>query len=168
MSWPPIDTKPGAVNRLRPGEDLKSGVARLQREADKARGVKTRQKRSHGEDDLQIAIVELLSAIVIPPARFWAVPNGYGQVTAQQGARFRKMGLTAGVSDLHFAWKLLGRGALFGVIELKHGKNTATAEQLAFLKDMNSLGHYHALCWSLDEVVQTLKDWRYPMGGVTI
>ena len=117
-----------------------------------------------GEDALQVAAVEFCRVAIKRPDRFWFVPNGANLSKAQAG-KFKAMGLTPGVSDLHFAWAFGSQRQYpaFGTIELKWGKNTETAEQKQFGADMIALGHTYRACWTIEEVVQTLTDW-----GVTL
>lgn len=53
----------------------------------------------------------------------WHIPNG-GQRNAREGAKFKAMGVVAGVADLHWLYK----GRLF-VFELKVGSNTLSEAQ---------------------------------------
>lgn len=116
------------------------------------------------EDILQIHVVEFLRLAVKRPDRFWFCPNG-GNLSRAQAGTFKAMGLTPGVPDMHFMW---ASGAArqfpcYGVIELKAGKNTETADQVAFGKDAAALGHTYAVCRSIEEVERTLRAWSFPL-----
>lgn len=128
--------------------------------------------RKTPEADLQESVVAELRLRTIAPARFWFCPNG-GNLSKAQSARFQRMGLTSGVSDLHFAWftdaEVAGevptilRTARFGVIELKAGKGRTSDTQDDFLRDMHTLGHHAAVCKSASEVMGTLRRWGFPL-----
>lgn len=119
--------------------------------------------RKSPEADLQIAVVQELRLRAAPASRFWFVPNG-GNLSKAQAAKFQKMGLTKGVSDLHFAWfDHPNNVAMFGVIELKAGRGRPSEEQNTFLTDMAIIGHRYAVCNRADDVFQTLRRWGFPL-----
>lgn len=88
------------------------------------------------------------------------------KTTARRGAKLKKMGVVAGVSDLHIP---ISRGGYLGlVIELKYEKNVngtmrranyPTPTQLQFLQRMHDYGYAVAVCWNLDEFMQTVDDY---------
>lgn len=156
MSWPPDE------------KDRRDRNAARQARAELAKfGKVARAPRKAMEADIQITVAEFLRLATIAPARFWFCPNG-GNLSKTQRGKFKAMGLTAGVSDLHFLWR---DGSpyeqcsypKYGVIEMKAGKGKATDEQVQFQADVDACGHYSAICWSLDEVVATLTSWGYPL-----
>ena len=116
------------------------------------------------EQDLQIQIADFLRVATIPPAQWWHVPNGVGMSKTQRAMR-QKMGLTPGVHDLHFAWAGMPPNyiGMFGTIELKAKDGRATAAQMNFGYDLIACGHRWAECKSLDEVIETLKRWGFPL-----
>lgn len=128
--------------------------------------------RATPEWDMQEVIVAELQLRTIAPARFWFCANG-GNLSKVQRARFQRMGLTSGVSDLHFAWftdaetagevPTILRTARFGVIELKAGKGRTSDTQDDFLRDMHTLGHHASVCKSPSEVMGTLRRWKFPL-----
>lgn len=158
MAWPPKspDYSPALQARI----DAAMAAQPQQRKAH-------RKPRFYPEANLQIECVEWIEARRIPPARFWFVPNG-GNLSKVQRAKFKQMGLTRGVSDLHFAWRagaMTGPG-LYGVIELKAPGSTGSAvspDQVQFLTDMAANGHKAAVCASLEQVRRVLAEWRYPL-----
>lgn len=117
--------------------------------------------RKYPEADLQEAVVKYLRLAIKPPCRFWFCPNG-GNLSKVQRARFQRMGLTPGASDLHFAWQSAGK-ALFGCIELKAKAGRLSDEQTQFLADMGTLGHGWAVCKSIEEVERVLRMWEVPL-----
>lgn len=115
---------------------------------------------NRGEDQIQRTAVDFCRIAIRRPDRFWFCPQGANLSKAQAG-KFKAMGLTPGVSDLHFAWAMGSQRQFpcYGAVELKWGKNTETAEQRQFGADMLALGHGYKACWSIEEVVATLTEW---------
>lgn len=130
---------------------------------------------NRAEQTLQIGCVSWLRAATIAPARFWFVPNGVGAFSAKAAGIYKEMGLTSGVHDLHFIWRATDAvGFLgpprFGTIEMKAPKarkDATTDEQKAFGADMLALGHRWAEARSLDEVIDTLTLWEYPLRSMS-
>lgn len=130
-------------------------------------GAPVRKRRNaHAEDDLQRDVCAFLDLAVKRPARYFAAANG-GKRDAREAARMKAMGVKAGVSDLHFIWAFGSHGQFpaYAAIELKVGKNAETDEQARFGKDIVECGHTYQVCRSLDEVVETLKRWGFPLGA---
>lgn len=125
---------------------------------------------NRAEQTLQIGCVSWLRAATIAPARFWFVPNGVGAFSERAASIYKDMGLTAGVHDLHFIWRdAIGRPS-FGTIEMKapKAKKDATTDgQKAFGADMVALGHRWAEARSLDDVLDTLIAWGYPLRSMS-
>ena len=122
-----------------------------------------------GEDSLQKAAVDFCRVAIKRPDRYWFVPNGANLSKAQAG-KFKAMGLTPGVSDLHFAWATgsLRQFPCFGCIELKWGRNTETTEQEAFGADLAAIGHTYAVCRTVEEVERTLRGWGVPLHATVL
>ena len=116
-----------------------------------------------------MSVVRFMTFAVRRPDRFWFCPNG-GNLSKAQAGKFKAMGLTPGVSDLHFAWASGAQRQFpcFGVIELKAGKNTETKEQEVFGSDIAALGHTYAVCRSVEEVEQTLRGWGFPLHATVL
>jgi hypothetical protein len=120
-------------------------------------------RRKTPEADLQCAVVQELALRKAPASRFWFCPNG-GNLSKAQATKFKKMGLTPGVPDLHFAWfHVQNNQPMFGVIELKAGRGKTSEDQNEFLTDMAIIGHLYAVCNRADDVMQTLRRWGYPL-----
>lgn len=117
-----------------------------------------------GEDGFQKSCIDFCRVAIKRPDRFWWVPQG-NKLTKTQAGKSKAMGLTAGVSDLHFAWAIgsCRQFPCFGTIELKWGKNKETPEQEAFGADLVALGHSYRACWTIEEVVSTLIGWEVPL-----
>lgn len=105
-----------------------------------------------GEDGLQKSCIDFCRIAIKRPDRFWWVPQG-NKLTKAQAGKSKAMGLTAGVSDLHFAYAIGSQRQfpMFGTVELKWGKNTETTEQEAFGADLVALGHYYGVAWTIDQ-----------------
>ncbi len=110
-----------------------------------------------GEDALQVAAVDFCRVAIKRPDRFWFVPNG-GNLSRAQAGKFKAMGLTPGVSDLHFAYAIGGQRQfpMFATLELKWGKNVETDDQKRFGADLVACGHYYAACWTIEQVYANL------------
>jgi hypothetical protein len=106
------------------------------------------------EDRLQIAIVELLTATKTPGVVFWHTPNG-GKRSKVEAARFKMMGVTAGVPDLVIS---LPSGAM-GFMEIKTPKGTVSQEQTDFLAAMVANGNLTAVVRSLADAASVLSSW---------
>lgn len=107
------------------------------------------------EDDLQIALVDHL--FYNYQTHVWYhVPNG-GKRNAREAARFKRMGVVAGVSDLILDEP---RGGYHGLrIELKAKKGKPTDSQIKFLNKSVDRGYLCAVCWSFDTATHLLKEY---------
>lgn len=116
------------------------------------------------EDRLQMNVIEFCRLALKKPDRVWFCPNG-GNLSKAQAGRFKAMGLSPGVHDLHFIWRSgsLGQFPNFGTIELKAGKNTLTGEQETFGRDMAAVGWPWAEARTVEDVERALRAW-----GVTL
>lgn len=117
------------------------------------------------EDALQKAVVEVLR--MSPDLRVCAIPNG-GKRNTKEAARMKGLGVLAGVSDLLVVWAPWK----VAMIELKApGKVTGKKRPLASLSasqrewydTMKEMGHYVAVCDSLDGVLNFLTACGAPV-----
>lgn len=106
------------------------------------------------EEEFQIAVIDMLKTLALPGVVYWHVPNG-GKRSIKTAARLKRMGVKAGVSDLHVV--IPGRG--FGVIELKAGKGSLRKEQRQFLADIAAAGSFAGTARTMDEVLFILNHW---------
>lgn len=88
------------------------------------------------------------------------MPNG-GKRNRREAARFKAMGVRAGVADDVFIMP----GAKVGFIELKVGRNTQEDSQLGFEADVTALGCEYVVCRSLGEVTAALEGWGIQLKG---
>lgn len=74
--------------------------------------------------------------------------------SARDGARLKRLGLRAGVSDLIF----VHNGQAFA-LELKSDKGRVTPEQDEFMADFRAAGGYAWCAHGIDEAIITLEHW---------
>jgi hypothetical protein len=111
------------------------------------------------EQNLQIAVVDFLRLALVPPATFWATPNG-GLRTPREASLMKATGTRAGVPDLWIMWP----GNLGGV-ELKAPKGRLSPEQIEWRGITETNLHRWACCRSVGEVITTLETWGVPFRG---
>ncbi len=104
------------------------------------------------EDDFQIAVARLLDRTNL---QWFHVPNG-GKRNAREGAKFKRMGVKAGVPDIlitdHTIFDYVGLA-----IELKVGKNMPSQKQYEFIDRMNRNGWEVVVCHGMKEVADALN-----------
>jgi hypothetical protein len=117
-------------------------------------------KRQYPEDDLAISVKDFLD-VALPPEIVWFhVPNG-GKRNVREAARFKAMGVLAGVADDVFIMP----DAKVGFIELKVGSNTQEDSQKVFETNVTALGCPYVVCRSVHDVQVTLEDWGVQLKG---
>lgn len=110
----------------------------------------------NSEDELQEVIVKVWREHT-PRDQWFRLfhPANGGYRDAIEAAKFKRMGVVAGVADLVC---LLPEGKV-GFIELKFGKNGTSVYQDDFARFCKSFGYSYALCRTADEALDTLKSW---------
>ena len=84
------------------------------------------------------------------------IPNG-GKRNAQEAARFKQMGVKAGVPDIFLP---VPRGGFHGLwIELKAPKGKTSAVQDAFLGELDKQGYKTAVCYGWEMAAKVLKEY---------
>lgn len=110
-----------------------------------------------GEDTEQMGVIDWANWNTnrFPELRLlFHVPNG-GKRDVKEAARFKAMGVKAGVPDLCLP---VARGGYAGLyIEMKYGKNKPTDNQKQWIADLTKQGYKVAVCWSGEEATQTLE-----------
>jgi hypothetical protein len=105
------------------------------------------------EDTIQRHLMNACSAFSgqVPELQWiFHVPNG-GTRHVREAAKFKSMGVKAGVPDLILP---VARSKYHGLaLELKAGKNKATELQLQWHAFMKSEGWYVAICYSWEEAI---------------
>lgn len=112
-----------------------------------------------GEDTEQIAVIEWAESNILrfPELELLHhIPNG-GKRNATEAARFKKMGVKAGVPDLCLPVPGGGYGGLY--IEMKYGKNTTTPKQEKWIAALRNQGYCVKVCYSATEATQELESY---------
>jgi hypothetical protein len=113
----------------------------------------------HIEDTLQRAVAQYLDAALPLDVVWWHTPNG-GKRNAREAARFKALGVKAGVADIvlvFHGWAL--------AIELKAPKGKTTAAQQQWRDRFVMAGGGYRVCRSLAEVDAELRAWGIPLRG---
>lgn len=84
------------------------------------------------------------------------IPNG-GKRDAREGARFKRMGVKAGVPDLFLP---VPRGKYHGLfIELKAEGGKVTEHQKEWLKNLAASGYAACVCFGFDEARRDIMNY---------
>lgn len=110
-----------------------------------------------GEDYFQRAVARYIWA-QFPKVLWFHPPNG-GYRNAREGAKFKEMGVKAGVSDLIFLEPRLDYHGL--IIELKTKKNQPNENQMEFLQKAADRNFLCVVCYNFESVEKTLKKYFY-------
>lgn len=102
------------------------------------------------EDKLQAALWQLICLRRMPGVEAWAVNNN--PRSAKDGARCQRLGLIAGVSDLHFF--VNGR---YYTLEVKTKKGRLNDKQIRWMTRMQAQGAICDVGYGWDECVHVLK-----------
>ena len=111
-------------------------------------------KRAHPEEDLQIAVIDLLRRFAKPGVIYFHCANG-GYRNPREAARFKAMGVLPGVSDIIISMP----GGKMGFLELKAGKGKITKAQNNFLNAVATNGHWAICCMDMSSVAYALWTW---------
>lgn len=119
-----------------------------------------------GEDTEQMGVIEWAEWNTgrFPELKLlFHIPNG-GKRDAKEAARFKAMGVKAGVPDLCLPVSMNGYAGLY--IEMKYGKNTTTVKQKEWIQNLQDQGYKVVICYSGTEATQELEE--YLQGTPTI
>ena len=86
----------------------------------------------------------------------FAIPNG-GQRSITTASKLKKEGVKAGVPDLHLPVARGEYNSLF--IEMKAGKNKATAHQLKMMELLSDAGNLCVICYGAKEAIQATQSY---------
>lgn len=117
-------------------------------------GLFPRAKPSREEDQLQMAIIDNLSARGNPNVIWYHIPN-QGYRGAGYGAKLKAMGVRSGVPDLAFV--LEDGSAAF--LELKSSTGDVSREQMDFAKKCFRMGVKHEFARDIDTALSILTEW---------
>lgn len=92
--------------------------------------------------------------VVRPRALWWHTPNGARMSKAQAGIH-KALGMLSGVPDLIF----ICEDGLAKFVELKAEGKYLSQTQKAFRETVAGLGCEYAVCRSVEDVSETLKEW---------
>ena len=119
-----------------------------------------------GEDTEQMGVVDWANwnRNRFPELKMlYHTPNG-GKRNAAEAARFKAMGVKAGVPDLCLPVPRGGYAGLY--IEMKFGKNKTTENQNEWLADLKAQGYLTVVCYSGEDATRMLE--TYMQQGRTI
>ena len=116
------------------------------------------EKYDGREDDLQQICATYLN--LHPKAFYCHVPNG-GKRNAREAAKFKRMGVKAGIPDL----LIFNASAINDIyyrglaIELKVKGGKVRDNQIERLESFKKCGWFVAICWSFDEFEHVVKTY---------
>lgn len=84
------------------------------------------------------------------------IPNG-GKRNKAEAARFKSMGVKAGVPDLHLPVARGGYHSLY--IELKAANGRVSENQSEWLAALNQQGNKAVVCYGWEQAAQVIKDY---------
>ncbi|MBT1509477.1 hypothetical protein KIP88_03085 [Bradyrhizobium sp. SRL28] len=114
------------------------------------------------------ALADTIRRWIMPDWYWFHYPSGElrehqiikGKRVSLTGVRLQRMGAKSGVADFGF-FHASGKVCW---LELKRKGGVVSEEQSDFLSFMGASGHGVALCWSYEQAVQALVDWRILRG----
>lgn len=112
-----------------------------------------------GEDTEQIGVIDWANWNTgrFPELKLlFHVPNG-GKRNAAEAARFKAMGVKAGVPDLCLPVPRGGYAGLY--IEMKYGKNKTTEKQEEWIHSLIEQGYLVKVCWGGQEATAALEEY---------
>lgn len=121
------------------------------------------------EDQFHIAVAELLETVLRLPTFYTTFPAGYGKLSRATSGRLKKKGMQAGMPDILVFHPLGHRSSRVIGLELKVGRNTATAVQRSTQAFLRGTGVVTYLIRTLQDVLDALRDGEIPYReGITI
>lgn len=115
------------------------------------------QYMKRSEDTEQIRVMNWAEVAVqrFPELKWlYHIPN---EGKRESGKKYKAMGLKKGVSDLCLPYP---KGCYTGLyIEMKFGDNRPTREQMEFLADMESAGHYTCICYCAEAAIEVITKY---------
>jgi hypothetical protein len=117
-----------------------------------------RHRRQRPEAAIHAAVCDHLRLRAKPDV-LWLHPANGGTRDIREAARFKRMGVLAGASDL-LLWH---RGTSFA-LELKNPGGRLSEAQLEFLARFNDAGGYSASAEGIDLAIACLEGWGLLVG----
>lgn len=122
-------------------------------------GMKPPKKHNQNESEMQQVLFEWAKWNVgkYPELKLLhSIPNG-GKRDIVTGARLKREGALAGVSDIHLP---VPKGQYHSLwLELKVGSNKPTDKQKWFIDEMTKQGSKACVAYSLDEAIKVIEDY---------
>ena len=115
---------------------------------------------NHEESDHQQALFQwskLMQGQYPELSLLHAIGNGNGRTSVMQGARMKREGVLAGVSDIMLPVARNGFHGLY--IELKVGKGKASDNQKWWIAQTTKQGYYSTVCYGWVEASETIKNY---------
>ena len=86
----------------------------------------------------------------------FAIPNG-GHRSITTASKLKKEGVKAGIPDLHLP---VARGEYHSLfIEMKAGKNKATAHQIKMMELLSTSGNFCIICYGAKEAIEATQKY---------
>lgn len=106
------------------------------------------------EDQIHRAVADHLRLRGSKQMVWWHTPN-QGNLPVQYRVKLKRMGVTAGVSDLCFL-----RNGMFFALELKAEKGRPSESQFEFCAAVKDAGGYAEIGYGLDRSLKILEAWE--------
>lgn len=110
------------------------------------------------EDHLQVQVMSYMR-YQYPEILAFHTPNG-GNRNAQEGAKFKRMGVLPGVPDILIPVPQNGFNGL--CIELKIKPNRPTPQQLTVMAEFKKNNWHVEVCYDFDAAIQTINNYLNP------
>ena len=128
------------------------------------------------ERDLQIAVRDLLNALLAPPAIWFPYPAGVTRLSAEQFAQYSRFGLKRGIPDVLIAWRQMfaielktrrGRLSKTKIVHTRRGAPRELIGQEEMHRLLLDSGAFAAIdvARSIDDVCKLLDLWHIPKRG---
>lgn len=115
---------------------------------------KKKTKLISSEDEIHLALCEHIRLRGKSNLLWWHTPNG-GKRSKREGAKFKKMGVLAGVHDFIF----VEYGPKIYTLELKAEDGRPSEEQMTFGSRLNAKGGFSCIVTGLDRAIRVLETW---------
>lgn len=114
------------------------------------------------EQEIHVALVELLEQATMPNWIYYHTPNGEKR-DPRTAALLKAMGVKPGVADFTF----IGPGPHIVFLELKRQSGTLSKAQQEFRAHVRACGCTYHLAYDLDDAIGTLRDYGIVRASVS-
>jgi hypothetical protein len=115
---------------------------------------KTLKSGELSESAIQKTVMEWVRCDPVLRALVIHIPNE-GKRTSRYGKSLKDLGMRPGVADLFIGMPRHGYHGAW--LELKSKNGTVSDMQREFLKDMSDQNYFSAICWSIEEAINTIN-----------